>query len=164
MKNKNILFDYLRNSSRLIDKNIHLYLICLFNYIFLKQDKLEYSGKFENYLKSSTERINKKIIKLKNKYINLNLENIYSINNFNNIIYFVNIQNKKFAGEIIEGILMIIFSKVMKVYKDKTFGKYIFNNIHKLKDPYNYEIADWFKNAPKKFKNEELHCKILIIY
>ena len=156
MKNKNILFDYLRNSSRLIDKNIHLYLICLFNYIFLKQDKLEYSRKFENYLKSSTERINKKIIKLKNKYINLNLENIYSINNFNNIIYFVNIQNKKFAGEIIEGILMIIFSKVMKVYKDKTFGKYIFNNIHKLKDPYNYEIAEWFKNAPNKFRNEEL--------
>ena len=81
----------------------------------------------------------------------------YSINNFNNIINFINIQNKKYLGEIIEGILILIFNKVFKTEKDNTFGKYIFNNLAKLKDSTKYELADWFEEPQNSFRNYELH-------
>ena len=154
MEDNDNLNNYFINSSRLINKNIHLYLIILFEYIFLKK-KHNYSFQFEEHLRILTDKINEKIIKKKEKYIKL--KEAYNIENFKNIIYFVNSQNKKLAGEIIEGILIIIFSKAFKVEKDKTFGKYIFNNIHKLKDRTNYELADWFPNANNKFINSELH-------
>ena len=153
MEDKNSLCNYIDNSSRLIDKNIHRYLFSLFKYIFLKQN-LDNSN-FE--LVKTTDKINKNIIKNKDKYIVLAIETRYSIKNFKNIIYFVNIQNKKYTGEIIEGILIIIFSNAFKVDKNKTFGKYLFNNINKLKDSTQYELANWFENASNKFINEELH-------
>ena len=144
MEENKSLYDYINNSSKVIDKNIYLYLFSLLKYIFLKQQNLDNSN---SKLFQITKKINEKIIKNKNKYIVLGeIEIRYSIKNFNNIIYFVNSQNKKFTGEIIEGILIIIFSKAFKADKNKTFGKYLFNNINKLKNSNNHELADWFEN------------------
>jgi len=42
-------------------------------------------------------------------------------------------QNKKYAGEIFENILIMVFSIAFKTEKKNNFGKYIYNNIGKLK-------------------------------
>ena len=74
----------------------------------------------------------------------------YSINNFNNIIDFIKSQNRKYAGDIIEGILIIIFSYGFKIDQDQSFSKYIYYNFGPIKDENNYDLCKWFKS--KKFK------------
>ena len=101
-----------------------------------------------------TDQINKKMFQnKKDKYIKIE----YSIGNFFNIIDFIKIQNKNYVGEIVEDILIYIFSQVIQVDKTKTFGKYIFNNLYQLNLPnYKSELLDWFKQAKDMFNDEEL--------
>ena len=145
-----IIKKIIQDSKKLINENIYLYLIHLFKFIFFKSNRLSKAN-----LDTLTNHINENILKDKYRYINYS----YDRRNFKNIIYFVNIQNKKFCGDIIEGILILIFSKAIKVDKSKTFGKYIFNNISKLKDANNDkdDLLNWFKNGQEKFNHKELN-------
>ena len=158
MKNDIYLKEYIKNTSKLINPNINLYIYTLIEYLFIIPSKSKNSEKKKNLLINITEKVNKEIIKREDKYIEVvDEKKSYSINNFNNIINFINIQNKKYLGEIIEGILILIFNKVFKTEKDNTFGKYIFNNLAKLKDSTKYELADWFEEPQNSFRNYELH-------
>ena len=146
---------YLKNSKKLIDEKIHLYLLFLFRTIFLcKKGEQDKQQQIEEKLQSMTDQINKKMFQnQKDKYIKIE----YSIENFFNIIDFIKIQNKNYAGEIVEDILIYIFSQVIRVDKSKTFGKYIFNNLYQLNlSSYKSELLDWFKQAKNMFNDEEL--------
>ena len=59
---------------------------------------------------------------------------------------FTESQNLKYCGDIIEQILIIIFSKVFETGKDNTINKYIFNNLLLINERGNYEFFNWIKN------------------
>ena len=148
-------------SSGLINRNIYLYLYNLIKYIFLNSKKsLEIRRKLEEH----TEKINEEIIKDINKYIKLNL-NMYSKENFMNILDFIKMQNLLYAGDIIEGILIMIFSCAFETDRDNSFGKYLFNNLGKIMDPKNDDLITWFTKKDK-FRNIDDFKKIkdLITY
>ena len=157
-----LLIEY---QSCLIDKNILLYLNILIKNIFLssdkndKNDKKKKNNRITEHLNEINNKINLEIIKDENKYININS---YSIENLKNIIDFVRTQNNVYTGDILEGILIIIFSKAFKTEKTNSFGKIIFNNMSKINDLSN--IKDWFSSANTVFKVEELkNIKELLI-
>ena len=135
-------------SSGLINRSIYLYLYNLIKYIFLNTKK---SPELERKLVEYTDKINENIIKDKNKYINIK---IYNKENFMNILGFIKMQNLLYAGDIIEGILIITFSYTFETDRDNSFGKYLFNNLEKIMEPKNYDLAAWFKRKDK-FKNKE---------
>ena len=144
------------NATKLIiNMDIHKYLYFLLKKIFLKKNSyLE----FDRYLNEWTNKINIKIIKKKEKYINED----YSIKNFKNILDFIKMQNKKYAGDILEGLLIIIFSNGFIIDKDKTFPKYLFYNLHLAKDESNFDLCNWFHE--KKFKPKELENIKLLFF
>ena len=146
--------DYIKKeiaySSGLINKNIYLYLYNLFKYIFLNTKK---SPVFERKLVEYTDKINEEIIKDKNKYINIK-NNVYKKENFMNILDFIKMQNLIYAGDIVEGILIMTFSYAFETDRDNSFGKYLFNNLSKIMEPKNNELATWFKRKDK-FRNKE---------
>jgi len=152
-----LLIEY---QSSLIDKSILLYLNILIKNIFLsldkdKKDKNEKNKKNNpiiDHLNKINNKINSDIIKDKNRYIDINA---YSINNLKNIIYFVRTQNRVYTGDIIEGILIIIFSKAFKTEKTDSFGKILFNNMSKIND-LTSNLNDWFSPGKKIFKANEL--------
>lgn len=106
----------------IIDKNIYIFLYVLMKKIFLvdKSDKIS-----KKYLDVWLNIINNKIIKDKSKNINTD----YSIKNFINILSFIKSQNSIYAGDILEGILILIFDISLKVDKDMTLNKYLSNNM-----------------------------------
>ena len=61
-----------------------------------------------------------------------------------------------YAGDIMEGILIVIFSYAFETSKINEFGKYIYINIAKLRDVSNTELLDWFKKARTIFENAEM--------
>ena len=146
MENKKYYYNLHKNiindSKLLIDRNIYKLLFKLFYHIFLKSD--------ESFPEDKLQKINEIIRKLNINCIKKEKEKLailtkeYSNNNFINIIKFVKHQNCLYAGEIIENILIIIFSFAFKTGKENSFGKYIYNNISKLKDKKNYDIVNWF--------------------
>ena len=165
----------LENPAMVINKDIYLYLFNLMKFIFFKENATKKNFKeFKEHLINETKYINEKIInyqcrkffkdkyndegelieKIKEKYIIVEREDIYSIKNFKNILDFVKFQNRRYSGDIIECTLIYLFSKVFKTDKTRTFGKYIFNNISRLKDPKNYEIINWFTDNIKMFRDE----------
>ena len=125
----------------LIDKRIFLFLNSLLKSIFL--DKVKYLGKINVYI----SRINSKFIKNARK----NIKNEFSIENMENILDFIKSQNKIFAGDIFEAILINIFSQAFdkkKADKDETLGKYIYKNlsgINEIKENFNFFDKDKFK-------------------
>ena len=152
------LLEYIKNTSKIINPKIHLYLYSLIKYIFIEPKQSIKSKQIYDRLNNITNKINETIIKKEDKYIEVkDTSKIYSKDNFNNIIYFIKTQNKKYIGEILEGILILIFTKAFKADKTKTFGRYIYNNLSLLKDSNNYELAKWFEKAPTLFRNKELH-------
>ena len=116
--------DYIKKeiaySSGLINKNIYLYLYNLFKYIFLNTKK---SPVFERKLVEHTDKIDEEIIKDKNKYINIK-NNVYKKENFMNILDFIKMQNLIYAGDIVEGILIMTFSYSFETDRFNSFGKY----------------------------------------
>ena len=148
MNENNYYLEHLIEDPKLIiNKTVILFLFNLFKFIFIKYKK---KANLEKKLDDFIDIINDKIIKDKYKYISLK----YSIKNIQNIIFFVKIQNQIFAGEIIEGILIYIFSEVFYSDKDNTFGKYIYSNLFKFKENNNYDILSMFKQ--EKFAQKEL--------
>ena len=133
---------------QIIDIKYYKFLFILMKSIFLKQNNLtinsmQASSKLDNWIKTINQKFNKKI----------EISKKYSLNNLINILNFVKIQNKLYAAEILENILIIIFSFAFETKIENTFGKYIFNNLQKLKDVKNTDFADWFD--PKKFNQEQ---------
>ena len=140
----------INDSVELIDKNIYKFLFLLLKSIFLKQpDNYKTISNFK--LNDCIENINLKIIKDKENYISKD----YTISNFKNLINFVKTQNRLFAGDILEGILIKITSFAFKLNQDDTLGKYVFNNLFKIKNKSNYEFSEWIQL--NKFKPPELH-------
>ena len=129
------------DSKPVIDKGLHNFLFILLKDIFLcKVSMVTRDKDISNKLDAWIKLINKKIIKDETKYISRD----YNINNLYNIINFTKMQNKIFASEIIENILIIVFSFAFKTDKVNTFGKYIYNNMKKFTQS-NEDLAKWFK-------------------
>ena len=133
-----------------IDSNIYLFLYILFKDIFLNQtpNKKVKNNYFSlnNYLNI----VNQKIILKKEKYLSTD----YSIENMKNIVDFVISQNRIYAADIIEGILISIFSLGFEIDRCESINKYIFNNLSTIKDKNDFFFIDFFKK--EKFKAEEL--------
>ena len=133
----------------IIDTKIYKFLFILMKNIFLKNEysttkSMEASDSLNFWIKE----INEKLLRNKNK-----ISKEYSKENLINILKFVKTQNKIFAAEILENILIIIFSYAFQTNKENTFGKYIFNNMQRLKDKKNEDFAHWF--IPEKFNQEQ---------
>jgi hypothetical protein len=142
--NKNIFCD----SKQLLDDGIYKFLFILIKDIFLcKVGMVTKDTMIKEKLEEWIKKINEEIIKDKSKYINRE----YNIDNLNNIINFVKMQNAIFASEIIENILIKVFGFAFKTDKVNTFGKYIYNNIKKMREG-NNDLAQWFQ--PDLLRNE----------
>ena len=152
MNEKHIIYEneIIESSKNLINPNVYKFLFYLFKHIFLNQRKTKSAFNAIEKMNSWIKIINEKIILIKKNFISVN----YSFQNFKNIIKFVKKQNELFAADIIENILIIIFSFGFKTNKENTFEKYLYNNLDRIKKPENTDIAKWFDNA--KFKPEEL--------
>ena len=129
--------------SKIINKDLYKFLFTLFSKIFLNDSKIEGLDKY-------IQKVNEKLIRNEDKYINTE----YNIKNFSNIIKFVKGQNMVYTGDIIEGILIIIFSFAFNTDKDKSLGKYIYNNLYKIRNKSNFDLVQWFQEY--KFKPKEL--------
>ena len=160
-KDYNYLF--LAPPGSVIDKKIYKFLLILLENIFLKPINPESYKKIEEYLKNWIETINTKIIKDKNKWISTE----YTTENFENIIDFLKSQNKILAGDILEGILILIFSYAFKTDKGNGFGEFLYkNNLkdensdtlnydYKLENSENKDLIKWFKKTflPNELEN-----------
>ena len=181
-----LFINIINNVKILIDRNIYKFLFELLYYIFIIEDKQNSNNskskaKRKNKTKQSQNEVNfenldEKIKEINNKYIKEEKEKInkeYNSNNLINILKFVKTQNNIYASEIIENILIIIFSFGFKTKRENTFGKYIYNNINALKDKEKFILADWIisnkiktiLNMRKILENdiverEQMKCKI----
>ena len=148
-KKKFEIVEIINNSETIINKHIYLFLFKIFKNIFLKKS----DDKGENYkLDKAVEKINLNIIKDADKFISRN----YNLKNIRNIMDFTKSQNLIYFGDIIENILIYIFSFGFQVDKDATFGQYLYNNIAKLREPHNYDILNMIKSdifAPQELGN-----------
>ena len=144
------LYNYIKNTKLLINENIHIFLFGLIKEIFLVKEKKFTTFNASNNLKFLIEKINNKMI-IKNEDF-LSCE--YNTNNFKNILNFVKKQNNLYAGEILENILIIVFSYAFKAKKEDAFGKYLYNNLGKIKSSDNSDFKEWFQI--NKFQPEEL--------
>ena len=153
-KDNNINETILFPPESVIKKEIYHFLLLLFKNIFLKPKKEEDNKKIEAKLKKWIEAVNKNPLQGDNT---INLE--YSKDNFKNIIYFIKTQNTLLAGDILEGILILIFSYAFETEKYNTFGEFIYKNDeekYKLEDPTNFDLIKWFdKNMllPQELQN-----------
>ena len=145
---------YFDSSKLLINKKMQLFLYILIKIIFLKQKKTKKNSNIKKQLYTLIEKVNKNLIKNSENHINCE----YTTTNLKNILMFVKTQNELYAGEILENILIIIFSFVFNSKKENTFGKYLYNNMRLIKDCNNKDFINWFKNdlfMPKEFENIE---------
>ena len=136
---------------QLIDIKIYRFLFMLMKCIFINPgNSSTLSLDAKNQLDKQLKLINDKIYLL-NGDNNFKLNKEYTKENLMNILEFVKTQNKIYAAEILENILIIIFSYGFECKKENTFGKYIYNNMERLKNGSNEELAEWF--IPNKFNN-----------
>ena len=143
------IMQIINNSETIINKNIYLFLIILFKNIFLKKSD-DKDKKGNDNLDKTISKININLIKDEKKFISKS----YNLQNITNILDFTKSQNLVYCGDIIENILIYIFSYGFKVDKDATFGQYLYNNIGKLRDPSNYDILNMINS--NIFAHEEL--------
>ena len=140
----------------IINDKIYLFLYSLISKIFLL-DKKANSKHFENCI----NKINKEIIKVKSRFINIE----YNISNLKNIFLFIKGQNKIFADDIIEGLLIIVFSSAFKKEIYYPFEKFFFMNKDKKDCKFyesgNYEIIELF-DSKKLFPEELQNLKNLL--
>ena len=138
------------NKSNIISKEIILFSYSLIKNIFIVHNNTEKTN--NKKLDEWISKINGTIIKSESKFINKD----YSLKNLKNIIFFIKNQNLKFYADIIETILIYIFSKVFETERDNSFYKYIFNNLNKINDLKNKDLTNWVKRdklIPEELKN-----------
>ena len=144
------IFDDIKS---LINLDYYKFLLILFENIFLKpNNKTTKSLDSAKQLKLWIEKINEKFYK-KDEKGKLSID--YTLSNLKNILNFAKKQNKLYAAEIIENILIIVFSFAFKTRKENTFGKYLYNNMHRLKDKKSDEFSKWF--ALDKFSQDRFY-------
>ena len=149
------IFDKIINySSFAINKEIFLFLFILIKHIIIKNKS---KPKIEDKLNEWIKYFNDNYIKEKKNFINKE----YTKENFKNILNFIKNKNRISAGDILEGILIYIFSLAFKADKDYTFGKYLYNNISKFKDETNFDLEKFF--LKEKFIPNELHNIIQLL-
>ena len=121
----------------IINRENYLFIYTLLKSIFIfdSQNFKKKSKKLELFIK-----------KIKEKY-NISLKREYSKENFENIIKYVKIQNKIYGGEILENILLTIFTSVMKIPQKDLINKYIYLNLCLI-----YDI----KNKSEEKQKEEI--------
>ena len=139
----------LLNKPVIINRNICLFLYSLLKKIFIYSEQKD-TTKLDEWI----NKINQDIIKHKEKHISTE----YSIKNLKNIIYFIKLQNAKFNGDIIENLLIFVFSQAFETKQDNAFCKYIFNNLAKIREHKKPDFVDWIQDAkivPNEFKNLE---------
>ena len=132
----------------IINKNVYIFLYCLVKNIILKGNQKE---EVIQNLKKKIETINKEI-KDKNKFIYLD----YSSPNFENIINYIKSQNLILAGDILEGILISVFSHAFQTDKENAFGEFLYKDIdgkYKIEES-EKDLIQWFKKD--EFKPPEL--------
>ena len=142
----------LLNKPQIINKDIYLFTYILLKKIFIGVNETKSKKNIDDILNIWIDKINKSIIR-KNEYF-INKE--YSIKNLKNIIFFIKTQNIKYNGDIIENILIYIFSQIFQTEQENTFSKYIYNNLTKIRE--HHDIIKWIKNEkiiPEEFKNLE---------
>ena len=143
----------------IINKNIYLFLYSLLKSIFIIDS--------ENRVKKN-KKLDEIIQKIKDKHkIELKIE--YSTDNFENIIRYIKTQNIISAGEILENILLKLFTSIMIIPQNETINKYIYYNLqniygikNKIKEKQEKEI-DFIQNFilynklfPEELKNKEI--------
>ena len=141
------------NKSNIISKEIILFSYSLIKNIFIVHNNTEKTN--NKKLDEWITKINGTIIKSESKFINKD----YSLKNLKNIIFFIKNQNLKFYADIIETILIYIFSKVFETERDNSFYKYIFNNLNKINDLKNKDLTNWVKRdklIPEELKNLDI--------
>jgi hypothetical protein len=163
MDDSKILKKVINDSKLLINKEINTFLYCLIIRIFLKKRNKKVSINADKKLKLFIDKINKEILKEKGKEINEE----YTIDNLRNIFDFVKTQNILFASEIIENILIVIFSFAFKTDQRNSFSKLLYNNMDLIKRLKNTDLINWLllkkfnENVPgKEVENFELFLKI----
>ena len=151
------LNNYFDNSKLIINKEMQIFLYYLIKSIFIKVKKTSKQHQINKKLQTWIEGINKNLIINKKDYIS----NEYTTNNLKNILKFVKTQNEQYAGEILENILIIVFSYAFESPKENSFGKYLYNNMGLIKEREKkkeeedrQDFKDWFKTD--KFKQKEL--------
>ena len=141
-KKKVIYRNIFRDAKYLIDQKIYKFLLVLMKSIFIDNNK------GPKNLEKFIQKVNKEIIRKEN-YLQLE----YTRKNFENITNFVKTQNSKFYSEILENLLIIVFGMAFKNKKENIFGRYLYNNIHELKE-YNI-LNEWFEQAKFNSKIKE---------
>ena len=151
MSNQILLEQIIFPPKSLINNKIYLFLYSLIKNIIIKPKKYNL-----NYLSIFINEINSKIIKVKNRQICVE----YNTKNLLNIFDFVKNQNKIFAGDILEGILIIIFSSCFRIDTKDNFEKYIFfsknEKENKLYKSGIFHITDWLITSqfvPQELQN-----------
>ena len=133
----------------IINDKIYLFLYSLIREIFL--GKKTSSKRLNNYI----NKINRAIIKFHSNYLNIE----YNTKNLINIFLFIQTQNNVFASDILESILIIIFSSIYKSNNGKNFENLIYvdeKGNNKLFKSGNYQIIDLFdykKLIPEELQN-----------
>ena len=133
----------------IINDKIYLFLYSLIREIFL--GKKTPSKRLNNYI----NKINRAIIKFHTNYLNIE----YNTKNLINIFSFIQTQNNVFASDILESILIIIFSSIYKSNNGKNFETLIYvdeKGNNKLFKSGNYQIIDLFdykKLIPEELQN-----------
>ena len=133
----------------IINDKIYLFLYSLIREIFL--GKKTPSKRLNNYI----NKINRAIIKFHSNYLNIE----YNTKNLINIFLFIQTQNNVFASDILESILIIIFSSIYKSNNGKNFETLIYvdeKGNNKLFKSGNYQIIDLFdykKLIPEELQN-----------
>lgn len=106
----------------IINKESYLFLYSLLKSIFIidTENRKEKNNKLEEFMKI-----------IKEKY-EIELRREYSKENFENIIKFVKAHNVIYGGEILENILLKLFSSIMKIPQKETINKYIYYNLQNV--------------------------------
>ena len=97
----------------------YLFLYTLLKSIFINNFRVN---------KKKNDKLEQLIKIIKDKY-NIELKIEYSKSNFENIIKYVKTQNIIYAGEILENIIMTIFTSIMEIPQNETINKYIYYNL-----------------------------------
>ena len=150
MKEKSFFQYPLYGKPAILKKEIFLFVHSLLKDIFIEHKNKKLSAHLNKWI----ENINTKIIKKKEKFLSTD----YDIKNLRNIIKFVQSQNMKYCGDIIESILINLFSLAFKSEQDNSFGKYIFNNLTSIREHQDPDLLKWIKKEklkPREFKDLE---------
>ena len=152
----------------IINKSLYLSIYLLTKNIILQkiknieskdnEEKAQIQGtwKFSQKLQNFIDAINKEIGE---EYKHKHISKEYTIENLKNILDYLKSQNSIFAGDILEGILIHIFSFAFKASKENSFGEFIYRGINgkfKLEESNNFDVANWFikeKFIPMELQN-----------